>query len=858
MGWKLWCSVLLICFLVQALHAAAECRGRQFQCRSGDCIPINWLCDGAEECEDGSDEDSATCLAKTCGPDEFSCGGRLNQCVPAKWRCDDKVDCENGADEEDCGPKTCREDEFLCTNGECVAEGFVCDGEADCEDGSDEAACAPLTCNSGSFQCDDSRCLPYIWTCDGDHDCSDGSDEAVSLCGRRPTPAGPCSVLEFQCANGHCIHANWQCDGGHDCADGSDELNCTKPTCRPDEFQCGDGTCIHGSLQCNHEHNCKDLSDELGCVQDTHCEGSGRFRCRSGECVSVQKVCNKVRDCRDWSDEPIKECGLNECQDNNGGCSHICHDLVIGFECLCPAGFYLLDGKQCEDVDECADPETCDQICVNLQGSFKCECEEGYWLDPVSKACKAASGTVPYLFFTNRHEVRKMTLDRREYTRFIPQLKNVVALDAEFPASRIYWSDLFQKKIYRTDMESAANPSSHHAVIDTGIGAPEGLAIDWVHGNIYWTDSVYGTISVATSDGARRKTLIMHGLVKPRAIVVDPERNYMYWTDWGTPAKIEKGGLNGAGRTALVTDSIEWPNGITLDLLNQRLYWVDSKMHTLSSVDINGGTRHTLIIDEHKLLHPISLAVFEEKVFWTDVGSNSIFSANRLTGHDITAVAQNLVSPEDIVLYHDLKQPAGRNWCNDSKLPNGGCEFLCLPAPQINSRSPKYTCVCPDGAVLGPDMKKCLPAAPKTPVPPAKSTSTARGPLRTSTATTTGSSPHTAGPDRNKNLQSTSGLEFTPQGGDHNELAAMPKESDSSSQTAIYIVLPIAIICLLAFGAGFLWRNWKLRNTNSISFTNPVYQKTMEDQVHICRTDSEEGFIYPSQQMVNLDEDIMA
>nr|XP_023485551.1 low-density lipoprotein receptor-related protein 8 isoform X9 [Equus caballus] len=760
--------------------------------------------------------------------------------------------------------KECEENQFRCRNERCIPSVWRCDEDDDCSDNSDEDDCPKKTCADSDFTCDDGHCIPERWRCDGEEECPDGSDESEATCTKQVCPA---EKLSCGPTSHKCVPASWRCDGEKDCESGADEAGCATSlgTCRGDEFQCGDGTCVPAVKRCNQEQDCPDGSDEAGCLQESPCEGPRRFQCKSGECVDGRKVCDAQRDCRDWSDEPLKECGLNECLHNNGGCSHICTDLKIGFECTCPAGYRLLDQKTCGDIDECEDPDTCSQICVNYKGYFKCECHPGYEMDTLTKNCKAVAGRSPSLIFTNRHEVRRIDLVKRDYSRLIPMLKNVVALDVEVATNRIYWCDLSYRKIYSAYMDKASDPAEQEVLIDEQLHSPEGLAVDWVHKHIYWTDSGNKTISVATVDGGRRHTLFSRDLSEPRAIAVDPLQGFMYWSDWGYQAKIEKSGLNGADRQTLVSDNIEWPNGITLDLLNQRLYWVDSKLHQLSSIDFSGGNRKMLISSPDFLSHPFGIAVFEDKVFWTDLENEAIFSANRLNGLEISVLAENLNNPHDIVIFHELKQPRAADACELSAQPNGGCEYLCLPAPQLSGHSPKYTCACPDTMWLGPDMKRCYRA------PQSTSTTTLASTTTRTVADTTGAPGTTIHSPTNQNhstetpslaaavpssvsvprAPSISPSTPSPATSNHSQHYGNEGGKMDSTVTAavIGIIVPMAVIALLCMSGYLIWRNWKRKNTKSMNFDNPVYRKTTEeedeDELHIGRT-AQIGHVYPA------------
>ena len=72
----------------------------------------------------------------------------------------------------------------------------------------------------------------------------------------------------------------------------------------------------------------------------------------------------------------VDEClvGSHQCSVNAA-----CHNTVGSYKCSCASGF-AGDGKNCGDIDECAEPNPCmaDSHCVNFPGTFACICDSGF------------------------------------------------------------------------------------------------------------------------------------------------------------------------------------------------------------------------------------------------------------------------------------------------------------------------------------------------------------------------------------------------------------------------------------------------------------------------------------------------
>uniref|UniRef100_A0AC34FH27 EGF-like domain-containing protein n=1 Tax=Panagrolaimus sp. ES5 TaxID=591445 RepID=A0AC34FH27_9BILA len=663
---------------------------------------------GVFDCQEKDDENG--CDQIVCGEGEFKCRGfthHVISCIPNSWICDGKMDCVDMSDEKECEHEEkkvekCANDEFKCKDGECILKSWQCDGEFDCKDDSDEDdRCKNQTCDSSThFQCNGSHfCLPKSCRCDGQSDCPDHSDEKDCTEVKVMHPV-TCSKDEFKCKNGaECIRDAWVCDGDTDCTDASDEANCTESDrkCGVDEVLCPDNICRE-SCDTTHKRFCIPLH--------RLCDGNSS----ANDCI--KSVC----------DQKIIQCNPND----SPYC--LCRDTTQGGKvCFCPSG-YERRGDNCIDIDECQQPGICDQQCTNLMGTYKCSCYTGFQLtrgkiidgegifhSPTK--CRAVHED-PLLILSNRGGIRQYNLVTKNYHLLINNLDFAVSMDYWYESQYLIWADVSKKQILLCRMYNITKNSFkcfndyNRILIDKNISKPAVLAVDWIHGLLFWTDSGLNTINVYNLVNYKRKLLINTSLQDPNAIAVDPIMGLIFWSDLISTQKIERAGMDGEDRVEVISgDRVRWPTGLAVDVYEQRIYWADAKTKAISACDY-WGKNVLIILHSHQYLkHPLSLTIFEDRVHWTDRDHEGVLSANKFHGEDVKRVLTRIPGQITVKIYHQMAQPKFENICFMHE-----CQHLCLPKAfiqktnvedEVLSSELPYSCACDMGFELS-DLTKCV------------------------------------------------------------------------------------------------------------------------------------------------------
>ena len=104
-----------------------------------------------------------------------------------------------------------------------------------------------------------------------------------------------------------------------------------------------------------------------------------------------------------------------------------------------------------------------------------------------------------------------------------------------------------------------------------------------------------------------------------------------------------------------------WPNGITLDFEAERIYWIDARSDSVSTVNYDGSDLRVVLRGGKYLSHPFSVTMFESHVFWTDWRTNAVVRAGKFNGSDVHVEDKVLGGdggqPYDIRVMHRSRQP---------------------------------------------------------------------------------------------------------------------------------------------------------------------------------------------------------
>ncbi|WP_083435178.1 DUF4347 domain-containing protein, partial [Rhodopirellula islandica] len=272
-----------------------------------------------------------------------------------------------------------------------------------------------------------------------------------------------------------------------------------------------------------------------------------------------------------------------------------------------------------------------------------------------SGSYQAQAGVIDRIFWidSGTDEIRSSKLDGTDVQTVRSGLSTPDELFVDSVNQHIYFSEPNSDRIRRVNFDGTGLVN-----VLTGLDEPRGMAIDLANDKIYWVEDgdAYNAVKRSDLDGGNTETLALvtagFNLTKPDDIKLDLVNGHIYWSDELTK-KVERMDLDGSNRTTLFTQAGfgNAVNGLALDIANDTLYYtVAGTDNEIWRADLDGTNRSALI--DSGLTHPDGLTIdhVNQKLYWTDSNSPGI-SMSDLDGNNVTSLGiTGLGTPRGISL----------------------------------------------------------------------------------------------------------------------------------------------------------------------------------------------------------------
>ncbi|KAG9353472.1 hypothetical protein JZ751_018071 [Albula glossodonta] len=385
------------------------------------------------------------------------------------------------------------------------------------------------------------------------------------------------------------------------------------------------------------------LPPEIRTKLPERCPHSRVSRCPPNEyqclgtdlCIHMSKLCDGVHDCTDgWDEGPHCRELASNC--THFGCQYSCTPTHTGPMCYCKSAFKIgLDGKTCEDFDECTVYGTCSQSCTNTEGSYTCSCVEGYLLQPDNRSCKAKNDPVerpPVLLIASSQNIQATSLSGTPVPSLMTtSTKQTTAMDFLYAEETVCWIHVGDTAS-STQLKCARIPGLKGFVEERTINISLSLHREY---------AAVASATAASHSAKHDRSHESHRPLLPSLISQNKDKGKT--TRWMTQ-NLSLSSLH----PCLPNADVEQ---MAIDWLTGNFYFVDDVDDRIFVCDKNGVTCVTLL--DQELYNPKGIALDPTmgKVFFTDYGQIPKVERCDMDGQNRTKLVDSkIVFPHGITL----------------------------------------------------------------------------------------------------------------------------------------------------------------------------------------------------------------